>query len=435
MNNIAETIRDARINMGLTQKGLAEALFVSESTVQKWEAGKNSPTIDMFTQILSLSGQKLTVISESNCDMTTESTSVSEVPDNTARKITRCNYMSNIPDWVEDRFGDNVPEWAEERWESGDDWDDDYEDPEASTISSEAVIPHESCMTSQAKEILFKELCVNEVYEGKISHVVSGFGKTTAFVNVEGLEIACTIPEETVPMLRIGDTCYIHIEHKDAKEKKAYGQVVSIRPVFTAKINCITGNPPVALVGTDKADAAPVTIISLADLAEAEGLSVAECKKRLPGITVDFGLIATTDINDKRKTQHGENQKLYARRRKQFWYKGIAAGTIVEAAIKQVSSDEIEAWAHGAKIVIPKEHVDGFEGYPDLHDRFHSDETCFLKISDITLSDSPEEESYPVSVDAEMIKPKIKFDDPCGELLLATAPALKAMGYNITFVN
>ena len=35
----------ARINAGLTQKDLAEACKVSESTVIKWESGENCPHI------------------------------------------------------------------------------------------------------------------------------------------------------------------------------------------------------------------------------------------------------------------------------------------------------------------------------------------------------------------------------------------------------
>lgn len=26
------------------------------------------------------------------------------------------NDPNEIPDWVEDRFGDDIPDWAEERW-------------------------------------------------------------------------------------------------------------------------------------------------------------------------------------------------------------------------------------------------------------------------------------------------------------------------------
>lgn len=41
------TLSAARKNVGLTQKGLAEACGVSESTVSNWEKGKSEPSISM----------------------------------------------------------------------------------------------------------------------------------------------------------------------------------------------------------------------------------------------------------------------------------------------------------------------------------------------------------------------------------------------------
>lgn len=62
--DIATAVRNTRTKIGLTQKCLADALHVSESTVQKWEAGKNSPTIDMLTKVLALSRQRLAIVAD-----------------------------------------------------------------------------------------------------------------------------------------------------------------------------------------------------------------------------------------------------------------------------------------------------------------------------------------------------------------------------------
>ena len=45
MNTISNKIRILRTNREWTQAQLADALSVSESTIQKWEAGKNNPPV------------------------------------------------------------------------------------------------------------------------------------------------------------------------------------------------------------------------------------------------------------------------------------------------------------------------------------------------------------------------------------------------------
>ena len=45
MSTVFEKIRIARTNRGWTQAELADRLCVSESTVQKWEKSKNTPSM------------------------------------------------------------------------------------------------------------------------------------------------------------------------------------------------------------------------------------------------------------------------------------------------------------------------------------------------------------------------------------------------------
>ena len=61
MTNIADIVKSVRETLSLTQKELAGTLCVSESTVQKWEAGRNSPTICMLEDILDLIGQTISI--------------------------------------------------------------------------------------------------------------------------------------------------------------------------------------------------------------------------------------------------------------------------------------------------------------------------------------------------------------------------------------
>lgn len=57
--NISRFIVKARRRMGLSQKGLAEALGVSQGSVSKWEAGKESPRAETVEKIRELSGVNL----------------------------------------------------------------------------------------------------------------------------------------------------------------------------------------------------------------------------------------------------------------------------------------------------------------------------------------------------------------------------------------
>lgn len=52
--NIGEKIRTLRINKGIKQKELAEALFVSVQAVSKWENGKSTPDIQLLPEIASI---------------------------------------------------------------------------------------------------------------------------------------------------------------------------------------------------------------------------------------------------------------------------------------------------------------------------------------------------------------------------------------------
>lgn len=54
--SISRFIVTARRKMGLSQKGLAEALGVSQGSVSKWEAGKESPRAETVEKIRELSG-------------------------------------------------------------------------------------------------------------------------------------------------------------------------------------------------------------------------------------------------------------------------------------------------------------------------------------------------------------------------------------------
>lgn len=54
--SISRFIVSARRKMGLSQKGLAEALGVSQGSVSKWEAGKESPRAETVEKIRELSG-------------------------------------------------------------------------------------------------------------------------------------------------------------------------------------------------------------------------------------------------------------------------------------------------------------------------------------------------------------------------------------------
>jgi len=51
---MAWTIKAARVNAGLTQKDVAKALGVSETTVIKWEKGTSVPLADKFVEMCKL---------------------------------------------------------------------------------------------------------------------------------------------------------------------------------------------------------------------------------------------------------------------------------------------------------------------------------------------------------------------------------------------
>lgn len=49
--NIAERIKEARINKHYTQKDLAELINVKSTTVSGWELGRNEPSIDTLKKL------------------------------------------------------------------------------------------------------------------------------------------------------------------------------------------------------------------------------------------------------------------------------------------------------------------------------------------------------------------------------------------------
>ena len=51
MSNIKLTLPAARKNVNMTQKELANACGVSESTVSNWEKGKTEPTVSQAKKI------------------------------------------------------------------------------------------------------------------------------------------------------------------------------------------------------------------------------------------------------------------------------------------------------------------------------------------------------------------------------------------------
>ena len=52
------TMKALRVNKGLTQSEMAEALGVSKKTVGAWENGKSMPSIDKVEPICSILGVK-----------------------------------------------------------------------------------------------------------------------------------------------------------------------------------------------------------------------------------------------------------------------------------------------------------------------------------------------------------------------------------------
>ena len=54
-------IYDARTSVGLTQKKLAKIAGVSETSINTWENGRQSPTADKLDKVLRACGYELTV--------------------------------------------------------------------------------------------------------------------------------------------------------------------------------------------------------------------------------------------------------------------------------------------------------------------------------------------------------------------------------------
>lgn len=48
------TLKAARVNKGLKQTDVAQALHVSRSTIMSWENGKTAPRIDQMRQLCEL---------------------------------------------------------------------------------------------------------------------------------------------------------------------------------------------------------------------------------------------------------------------------------------------------------------------------------------------------------------------------------------------
>lgn len=53
------TLKAARVNRGLSQKKAAEKIGVAESTLYKWEAGKNKPNAKYLPKIEKVFGIKI----------------------------------------------------------------------------------------------------------------------------------------------------------------------------------------------------------------------------------------------------------------------------------------------------------------------------------------------------------------------------------------
>lgn len=53
------TLAAARVNAGLTQKGVCERLGMAEKTLINWESGKTLPSVDNAQKLCDLYGVKL----------------------------------------------------------------------------------------------------------------------------------------------------------------------------------------------------------------------------------------------------------------------------------------------------------------------------------------------------------------------------------------
>lgn len=59
---IKVTLKAARVNRGLSQKEAAEKLGIAESTLYKWETGKNKPNAKYLPKIEKVFGVQITNI-------------------------------------------------------------------------------------------------------------------------------------------------------------------------------------------------------------------------------------------------------------------------------------------------------------------------------------------------------------------------------------
>jgi transcriptional regulator with XRE-family HTH domain len=60
--NPAATLREHRLEAGLTQAELAERAGTSQATLSAYEAGRKQPTVDTYSRLLSAVGSRLTVV-------------------------------------------------------------------------------------------------------------------------------------------------------------------------------------------------------------------------------------------------------------------------------------------------------------------------------------------------------------------------------------
>lgn len=207
--DISNVIKDIRIKAELTQKAFADMLFVSESTVQKWESGRNNPTIEMFAFILSIFGQEL-IISKDNISAADSSSANASVI--LAGKNMRDNDMSK-PSWIEERFGSKTPSWADERWpdNSRDDefWDETTLEASASNAESLA-----------RTQMSFEEIQTGKCYNGIIENVLlRDQSEPLYFCNINGLNVLCKADKA----LSTGETTTAEISNIDHSSKRAFG--------------------------------------------------------------------------------------------------------------------------------------------------------------------------------------------------------------------
>lgn len=62
MKDIGERIKAARKAKGLTQQALADALHITQGALQKWESGKNIPSVERLKQLVAILGDDAKII-------------------------------------------------------------------------------------------------------------------------------------------------------------------------------------------------------------------------------------------------------------------------------------------------------------------------------------------------------------------------------------